>query len=89
LKGILYPADKQTLIDTAGSNAASDEVISVLEELPDEKYGSPAELSKQVSNEKRQAVESSGTGRRLARNQRPCRGSIGIGTGSAVVRERR
>jgi hypothetical protein len=81
--------DITVIQETAGSNAASDYVISVLEELPDEKNGSPGELSKEVSNEKWQAVESSGTGRRLARNQRPCRGSIGIGTGSAVVRERR
>jgi transposase len=44
--------DITVIQETAGSNAASDYVISVLEELPDEKYGSPAELSKEVSNEK-------------------------------------
>ena len=51
LKGISYPADKQTLLDTAQKNGASDEVKAAREALPDQEYGSPAEVSKEIGSD--------------------------------------
>jgi hypothetical protein len=51
LKGISYPADRETLLDTAKSNGAGNDVTSALEALKDDSYGSPAEVSKAVGNE--------------------------------------
>ncbi len=46
LKGASYPADKASLLDTAKGNGADDEVLDALERLPEQEYGSPAEVSK-------------------------------------------
>ncbi|WP_250475959.1 DUF2795 domain-containing protein [Caballeronia sp. GAFFF1] len=51
LKGIDYPADKQTLLDTARGNGASEEVTNALDALPDQEYESPAAVSKAVGQE--------------------------------------
>jgi hypothetical protein len=51
LKGVTYPADKQTLLEAAKSNGADDEALKQLEGLADGEYGSPAEVSKGVGNE--------------------------------------
>jgi hypothetical protein len=51
LKGISYPADKQTLLETAQSNNAGKEVTDAFEALEDQTYSSPAEVSKAVSGE--------------------------------------
>jgi hypothetical protein len=51
LKGISYPSDKQTLLDTAKSNGAGNDVTSALQALEDGSYNSPAEVSKAVGNE--------------------------------------
>ncbi|KIG07546.1 DUF2795 domain-containing protein [Caballeronia concitans] len=51
LKGIDYPADKQTLLDTARSNGASEEIMNALDALPDQQYESPAAVSKAVGQE--------------------------------------
>lgn len=51
LKGANYPADKQSLIETAKANGASDDVLKRLDALPDEEYQSPADVSKGVGNE--------------------------------------
>ncbi len=51
LKGIDYPADKQTLLDTARSNGASEEVTNALDALPDQEYEIPAAVSKAVGQE--------------------------------------
>ncbi|MEA3172730.1 MAG: hypothetical protein QOF42_141 [Gammaproteobacteria bacterium] len=51
LKGVSYPADKQTLLETARSNGADEDVTAALEALPDGEYASPAEVSKGVGNE--------------------------------------
>jgi hypothetical protein len=51
LKGASYPADKASLLDTAKGNGADDEVLDALERLPEQEYGSPAEVSKGVGNE--------------------------------------
>jgi hypothetical protein len=51
LKGISYPADKQTLLDTARANGADESVLAALEALPEQEYASPADVSKGVGNE--------------------------------------
>jgi hypothetical protein len=48
LKGIDYPASKQDLIDHAEEHGADDNVRSLLEQLPDEEYETPADVSKAV-----------------------------------------
>jgi Protein of unknown function (DUF2795) len=48
LKGIDYPAQKQDLIDHAQQHGANEDVISTLEQLPEEEYETPAEVSKAV-----------------------------------------
>ena len=51
LKGIDYPADKQTIVDTARKHGASDDVMSALDALPDQQFQTPAEVSKAVGQE--------------------------------------
>ncbi|WP_250515854.1 DUF2795 domain-containing protein [Caballeronia sp. INDeC2] len=51
LKGIDYPADRQTIIDTAKKHGAGEEVMSVLEGLPEQEFQTPAEVSKAVGKE--------------------------------------
>ncbi|MEX3813945.1 DUF2795 domain-containing protein [Paraburkholderia sp. BR13439] len=51
LKGASYPADKDSLIETAKANGADDDVLQRLQDLPDQQYQSPAEVSKGVGNE--------------------------------------
>ncbi|WP_244818084.1 DUF2795 domain-containing protein [Caballeronia sp. Lep1P3] len=51
LKGIDYPANKQTLLDTARSNGASEEITNALDALPDQDFESPAAVSKAVGQE--------------------------------------
>lgn len=48
LKGMDYPASKQDLIQHAKKNGADDNVNSALEQLPDEEYETPAEVSKAI-----------------------------------------
>lgn len=51
LKGANYPADKKSLIETAKENGADDDVMKRLNDLPDQEYQSPADVSKGVGNE--------------------------------------
>lgn len=46
LKGIDYPASKQDLIDHAKKHGADKEVQSLLNEIPEQDYETPAEVSK-------------------------------------------
>ncbi|WP_019587329.1 DUF2795 domain-containing protein [Deinococcus apachensis] len=46
LKGVSYPASKQDLMDAAEENGADDDVRSMLDELPDEEYETPAAVNK-------------------------------------------
>lgn len=41
LKGVDYPADKNTLVETAREQGAPEEVVSMLERLPEEEYDGP------------------------------------------------
>lgn len=46
LGGISYPATKDQLIERARANNAGTDIIAVLEDIPDGKYGGPDEISK-------------------------------------------
>ncbi len=48
LKGVDYPASKQDLISHAEQQGADDKALSVLQQLPDEEYETPADVSKAV-----------------------------------------
>ncbi|MGZ7160659.1 MAG: DUF2795 domain-containing protein, partial [Methanobacterium sp.] len=41
IKGIKFPASKQDLILQAESNNASDDVLNILENVPDKQFHSP------------------------------------------------
>jgi hypothetical protein len=45
LKGVDYPASKKALIDSARRNGADDNVVASLEQLPDEEFQTPADVS--------------------------------------------
>jgi hypothetical protein len=46
IKGVNFPASKDELIKQANSNNADSSVVSVVKDLPDEKYSSPIDVSK-------------------------------------------
>lgn len=48
LKGLDYPASKQDLIECAEKEGADDAVRSTLEQLPEQEYETPAEVSKAI-----------------------------------------
>ncbi len=49
LKGMDYPASKDELIDHAEEQGADDEVLDLLEQLPDdEEFETPADVSKAI-----------------------------------------
>ncbi|NTW02581.1 MAG: DUF2795 domain-containing protein [Oscillochloris sp.] len=48
LKGIDYPAHKQELVKHAKKEGADDHVCATLDQLPDQKYKTPAEVSKAI-----------------------------------------
>jgi hypothetical protein len=48
LKGMEYPASKDDLIAHAKQHGADENALSVLEELPEDGYETPADVSKAV-----------------------------------------
>lgn len=44
LTGLSYPTDKQTLVETAKRNMASEEVLTLLEEFPEQVYESSVDV---------------------------------------------
>jgi len=50
LKGVDYPASKEELIEHAEQQGADEKIREILEQLPDEEYETPAEVSKAVGN---------------------------------------
>jgi len=46
LAGVSYPASKQDLVSTARRNKAPDEVMGMIERLPDEEFGGPQEVQR-------------------------------------------
>ena len=50
LKGIDYPASKSDLLANAEREGADEDVRATLEQLPDEEYQTPADVSKALGN---------------------------------------
>ena len=48
LGGIDYPASKEDLMNRAEQEGADQEVRSILEQLPDQNYETPADVSKAI-----------------------------------------
>ena len=46
LKGIDYPTDKETLVKTARRNKAPENVLQVINELPEDEFASPVDVMK-------------------------------------------
>jgi hypothetical protein len=49
LKGVDYPANKQTLIDNAKKLGADENVRESLEKLPDQDYDAPVDVSQALA----------------------------------------
>lgn len=50
LKGMDYPASKQDLLNHAKKEGADENILSTLEQLADEEFETPADVSKAVGN---------------------------------------
>lgn len=50
LKGMDYPAKKKDLIKQADKNGADKNVKEVLEQIPDDSYQTPAEVSQAIGD---------------------------------------
>ena len=48
LKGTDYPADKKALLKQAEKNGAEKDMTEILNQLPEQEYQTPAEVSKEV-----------------------------------------
>lgn len=50
LKGIKFPVDKNKIVETArhGEGPDTDEVVEVLNNIPEKEYNSPAEIMKEI-----------------------------------------
>jgi len=48
LKGVDYPTSKADLIKRAEQNGADEQVRATLEQLPDQKFSSPTDVSKGI-----------------------------------------
>ena len=49
LRGMDYPASKDDLVEHARGQGAPEEVLNLLEDLPDQNYTSPTEVTQAVS----------------------------------------
>lgn len=50
LKGVDYPASKQDLIDKAQEYGADNNMRQMLEQLPEQEYDTPADVSKAIGD---------------------------------------
>ena len=50
LKGVDYPARKEDLIKHAKQNGADKDALSALEQMPDEEYETPTDVSKAIGD---------------------------------------
>jgi len=48
IKGAHFPAQKQDLIQQAKQNKADQEVLDILENMPDKQFRSPVDISKAI-----------------------------------------
>jgi len=51
LKGATYPASKADLVKFAIGNGAGKEILDALNALPEQDFGSPADVSKGIGSE--------------------------------------
>jgi len=59
LRGIDFPAKKKDLVEKARSNGAEDQVVELIEAMPDDEYGSMADVMRHYS-EAEKAVDARG-----------------------------
>jgi Protein of unknown function (DUF2795) len=52
LKGVDYPATKEDLINHARQQGADQDLLSDLEQIPDQEYETPTEVNKAIGGEK-------------------------------------
>lgn len=52
LRGVEYPASRERLLRCARSNGASADVLWTLDELPDQNFGSPADVSEAMGRQR-------------------------------------
>ncbi|SCY30755.1 Protein of unknown function [Nitrosospira sp. Nl5] len=50
LSGMDYPADKDDIVKHAKSKGADDNIMQTLQQLPDESFETPADVSKAIGN---------------------------------------
>lgn len=50
LGGIDYPVSRQQLVDHAKDAGAPEEVLNALQNIPDDEYTSPTQVTEEVSN---------------------------------------
>jgi predicted outer membrane protein len=74
LKGVDYPASKATLIEKARSMGADENVCASLEQLPDENYQTPAEVSQAFGELPDQGGKPAAPARRQAASSAPHKG---------------
>jgi hypothetical protein len=43
-----YPAEKQKLVDNAGNKNAPEDVMGLINKLPDKTYNSPIDITKEI-----------------------------------------
>jgi hypothetical protein len=48
LAGMHYPAEKKRLVDNAQNKSAPDDVMNVINKLPDKTYNSPIDITKEM-----------------------------------------
>lgn len=48
LKGVDYPASKEELIEIARDNGAKKDLLNLLEDLKEDEFANPAEVSKAI-----------------------------------------
>jgi hypothetical protein len=48
LSGMDYPASKEEIVDHAKSKGADENIMQTLEQLPDESFETPADVSKAI-----------------------------------------
>jgi hypothetical protein len=67
LKGVDYPVNKAALIENARKMGADDSVCASLEQLPDEEFQTPAEVSQAFKGPSTDHAESGRQGKQRAK----------------------
>lgn len=52
IKGVDFPCAKEGLVEKARSNNAPQEVLSTIENFPDQEFGSPTDVARAISETK-------------------------------------